>query len=152
MWSHTIWLLHFTSCAVSFGTLLSDISQIQLFCFPLLSPSCSACSGHAELVWQVIVKARKLKNLMEVNKMFVAFLCCSNFSFLLPVHSLSLFCREDQLSLASLTLSLKQTCAVPLKYTFLILSILVTPNVTLNILVSGYLQLCLQLCLCQFFP
>ncbi|KAF7648307.1 hypothetical protein LDENG_00159280, partial [Lucifuga dentata] len=63
----------------------------------------------------------------------------SNLSILLPICSLSLLCTcPNHLSLASLTLSPKHlTCAVPLMYSFLILSILVTPKENLSILVSA---------------
>ncbi|KAF7650345.1 hypothetical protein LDENG_00127500, partial [Lucifuga dentata] len=62
----------------------------------------------------------------------------SNLSILLPICSLSLLCTcPNHLSLASLTLSPKHlTCAVPLMYSFLILSIFVTPKENLSILVS----------------
>uniref|UniRef100_A0A8C4Q084 Uncharacterized protein n=1 Tax=Eptatretus burgeri TaxID=7764 RepID=A0A8C4Q084_EPTBU len=51
-------------------------------------------------------------------------------SILVPIYSASLLCtRPNHLNLASLTLSpSRPTCAVPLIYSFLILSILVTPN------------------------
>uniref|UniRef100_A0A8C4N0J5 Uncharacterized protein n=1 Tax=Eptatretus burgeri TaxID=7764 RepID=A0A8C4N0J5_EPTBU len=54
----------------------------------------------------------------------------SIFNILLPIYSVSLLCTcPNHLNLASLTLSPNHpTCAVPLIYSFLILSILVTPN------------------------
>nr|XP_057942759.1 uncharacterized protein LOC131138124 isoform X2 [Doryrhamphus excisus] len=60
-------------------------------------------------------------------------------SILLPIYSLSLLWTcPNHLSLASLTLSPRPlTCNLPLMYSFLILSIPVTPNVNLSILISA---------------
>ncbi|XP_068170159.1 MTOR-associated protein MEAK7 isoform X1 [Antennarius striatus] len=63
----------------------------------------------------------------------------SKLSILLPIYSLSpLWTCPNHLSLASLTLSPKPlTCAVPLMYSFLILSFLVTPRENLSIFISA---------------
>ncbi|XP_054648940.1 uncharacterized protein LOC129190355 [Dunckerocampus dactyliophorus] len=63
----------------------------------------------------------------------------SKLSILLPIYSLSLLWTcPNHLSLASLTLSPKPlTCAVPLMYSFLILSFLVTPRENLSIFISA---------------
>nr|XP_057943069.1 uncharacterized protein LOC131138282 isoform X1 [Doryrhamphus excisus] len=60
-------------------------------------------------------------------------------SILLPIYSLSvLWTCPNHLSLASLTLSPRPlACNVPLMYSFLIVSILVTPNENLSILISA---------------